>query len=73
MVRIYYAFLPLDTQRPGGVWWYRDFGGPYARWELPAFIQAIEPFATAMMASREFPDHGPMDVKPPASAVCFRL
>lgn len=64
MLRVYYALLPLDYQRPGGVWWFRDLT---AR-EASEFIEAVRPIATAIRISHQFVAHDPMAIEPPAEA-----
>ena len=64
MKRVYYAFLPLNTSRPGGVWWYRDMGD----FEVMAFVEALRPTCTALRVSHEFPPHDPMHIAPPTDA-----
>lgn len=64
MLRVYYAMLPLDYQRPGGVWWFRDLSDA----EAEEFIEIMRPVAVAIRTSRRFIDHDPMAIAPPADA-----
>ena len=64
MKRIYYAFLPLNTSRPGGAWWYRDMN----ELEIPDFVEALRPTCTALRISHSFPLHDFMHIAPPTDA-----
>lgn len=68
MKRIYYAFLPLTYQRPGGVWWYRDVLDR----EVEHCLEDLKVVAKEIRLSNEFPDHGLMSIEPPASAVVIK-
>lgn len=68
MKRIYYAFLPLTYQRPGGVWWYRDV----AAHEVDQCLVYLKPVSREIRLSDEFPQHDPMSIAPPASATVVK-
>ena len=68
MKRIYYTFLPLTYQRPGGVWWYRDVLDR----EVEHCLEDLKVVAKEIRLSNEFPDHGLMSIEPPASAVVIK-
>lgn len=62
LVRIYYAFLPETHQRPGGVWWYKTL----PRAEAQDWIDAFLPVVQHLRVAFTFPEHGEMDIRPPA-------
>lgn len=64
MLRVYYAMLPLDYQRQGGVWWFRDMPDD----EAQEFIEILRPVAVAIRTSRRFIPHDPMAIVPPEDA-----
>lgn len=64
MLRIYYAMVPLDIQRPGGAWWFRDLPDSDAE----EFIEILRPVAVAIRTSRRFIKHDPLDIRPPEDA-----
>ena len=68
MKRIYYAFLPLTYQRPGGVWWYRDITDQ----EVDQYLNDLHPVSREIRLSDEFPQHDPMSIAPPASATVVK-
>jgi hypothetical protein len=65
MKRVYYSFLPLDYQRPGGVWWYRDLTDRDAN----DWINTLKPIAIAIRVSDCFQMHDPMSIEPPADSI----
>ncbi len=68
MKRIYYAFLPLTYQRPGGVWWYHDMLDR----EVDHYLEDLKVVACEIRVSSEFPEHDPMAIEPPASATVIK-
>ena len=64
MKRVYFAMLPLDTRRPGGVWWFRDMQDV----EVFPFVQTMRPVCTALRISDSFPTHDLMHIAPPQDA-----
>jgi len=65
MKRVYWAYITLDTSRPGGVWWCRDMPDD----EVPLFIEVMRHVCTALRLSDQFPVHDPMHITPPDDAV----
>ena len=76
MIRVFFAFLPLDFQRVGGVWWYRDFlNSQYqSSWEKArTFMTDLQPATTGLRYVKyEFPGDVPslpfLAVVPPPEA-----
>jgi len=64
MKRVFFAFAPLDTNRPGGAWWLRDLPDH----EVDAFVKDIAPYATGLRVSSEFPMYDLNNIQPPADA-----
>lgn len=65
--RVYVWFIGAPEDRPGGPWWYHDFKCTREGYsELLSFIQAMRPFAYAMVQvdGPVVAEHDPMDVKP---------
>jgi len=63
MKRVFYAFVPLDTTRPGGPWWMRDLTDD----EVEEFVRDIAPVATGVRVSDNCVYH-PGNIQPPADA-----
>jgi hypothetical protein len=68
LVQVFYAFIPLDYQRPGGVWWYRTL----THGEANEFIETIKSCATAIRLSTRFVVQDPDNIKPPADAAIIK-
>jgi hypothetical protein len=64
MKRLYYAFLPENTSRPGGVWWYKDLSDN----EALQWIDSIKACACHIRLSDTFPMHDPMHINPPVDS-----
>jgi hypothetical protein len=65
MKQVFFAFLPTNYERPGGVWWYRTFTN---RYEMNEFIESIRSCATAIRISNRFVVQDPDNIKPPEDA-----
>ncbi len=68
MKRLYYAFLPPNYKREGGVWWFKDL----AAGELQPTIDTMKPVCSAMRVSDQFPAHTLRDIQPPADALVIK-
>lgn len=68
LTRVFYALMPLDHKRPGGVWWYRDLTFRESR----EFIDAIKNVATAIRVTHQFIPQDPMNINPPADAAVIK-
>lgn len=64
LTRIYYAFLPEDFDRPGGVWWYKTLTDR----EAAEWITNLLPVVHHLRIAHEFPEHDPLKIKPPKDA-----
>ena len=65
MKRVFYAFVPLDTNRPGGPWWMRDLTDD----EVEDFVKDIAPVATGVRVSDSWGVvYDPGNIQPPADA-----
>ncbi len=68
MVQVFYAFMPLDYDRPGGVWWYRVMTSR----EVNEFIESIRSCATAIRVSTRCVVQDPDNIKPPEDATVIK-
>ena len=71
MRRLYFWFKGATWDRPGGPWWYRDFESFE---EMSRFFRDVKPFLLhARWIADKFPEHDPMDIQPPVSAVVMEV
>lgn len=64
MYTVYFSLLPLDYERPGGVWWYRILGAS----EVDDFVGALRLVAYAIRIADGAQHHNPMSIRPPEDA-----
>lgn len=64
LVRVFYALLPVNYERPGGVWWYRNL----TLSESSEFIDSIKSVATAIRVTSRFEVLDPDNIRPPFDA-----
>lgn len=64
LVRVFFAFLPVNYVRPGGVWWYRNL----TLGESREFIDSIKSVATAIRVTSRFELLDPNNIQPPTDA-----
>lgn len=68
LIQVFYAFLPTNYDRPGGVWWYKTLTSR----EANEFIESIRSCATAIRISTRFVVQDPDNIQPPADATIIK-